>query len=304
MNEPSVSPAPPVAQALQGLRGNAPEHTPPFPPEAAQIQGEPTSAARVKPAPRTMAKPAHRTPAESSPKTKAKAKAKAAPKTQAQPGPAQVTHPTPQINPEVSQPRAGTDAVPSSEPRQPPGGPSVSVGSALDALRSAAVSAQTRLADLEALPELPAQREVSDLGPYVEHVMREAQVAAAAYRKEADRETTARSAKLLAAATASAEKIRHDADAYGERTRAEADALLAERLHRIAELTGRLSQMAQLAAEEFEGDQTLRDQMMQFIAGLTVTAEEAVTDLFPSTAAVARTPHRSNDAPSPRNGQP
>jgi hypothetical protein len=301
MNEPSVSPAPLVAQALQGLRGSAPGPTAPSPPASAQIQGGPTSAAHAKLASRThartahqtSAKAAHRTPAKSSPKTQAKA----APRTQAEPDPGELKHPAPRVS------RSDSDAVSRIEPREPPGGPSVSVGSALEALRSAAVSAQTRLADPEALPGLPAERELSDLGPYVEHVMREAQAAAAGYRNEADRETTAHTTKLLGAATASAEKIRYDADAYAERTRAQADALLAERLHRIAELTGRLSQMAQLAGDQFAGDQTLRDQMMQFIAGLTATAEAAVSDVFPSPTAGALTPS-SDDARSPRNDQP
>jgi hypothetical protein len=152
-------------------------------------------------------------------------------------------------------------------------------------------SAQTRLADPEAFPDLPIERDLSDLGPYVEHVMREAQAAAGAYREEAARETTARAAKLLGEATASAEKVRRDADAYGERALAQADALLAERVYRIAELTGRLSQMAQRARDEFTGDQVMRDQMMQFISGLTAAAEEAVTEVFPNTPSSSQTPH-------------
>jgi hypothetical protein len=307
MNDPSVSLAPLVDQALRSLRGNASERTPPSPPAAAQIQAELASDPQAKPEPRTQAKPAPGTPAKRAPGTPAKpapeTPAKAAPRTQAKPDQAQLKRDAPQINLDVRQTHVSRDAVSSVKLRQLPGGPSVSVDSALEALRTVSVSAQTRLADPEDFPELPTERDLSDLGPYVEHVMREAQAAAAAYRKEADRETTARAAKLLGAATASAERIRDDADAYGERTLAQADALLADRVHRIAELTGRLSQMAQLAGDEFAGDQTMRDQMMQFIADLTAAAEEAVTDAFPNTTSSAHTPH-SDDAQPQRNARP
>jgi hypothetical protein len=290
MNEPSVSPAPPVAQALHSLRGDASQRTPPPAPAAAQIPDKLASDPQAK-------------PTQSQAKSASKTQAKAGPRTQAKPDPAPVKHPAAKIKPDVSQTQRATDAASSVKPRQTPGGPSVSVGSALEALRTVSVAAQTRLANPEDFPELPTERGLSDLGPYVEHVMREAQAAAAAYRREAEGETTARAAKLLGAATASAEKIRHDADAYGERTLAHADALLAERVHGIAELTGRLSQMAQLAGDQFAGDQIMRDQMMQFISALTAAAEETVTELFPSTTSSSPGPQTDPAAP-PRKAQP
>jgi hypothetical protein len=289
MTDPS-SPAPPVEQALHSLRGDASQRTPPPPAAATQIPAELASDAQARTTPRTHGKSAP------------KSHAKAAPRTQAKPDPAPVKHPAPKIKPDVSQTQRATDAASSVKPRQPPGGPSVSVDSALEALRTVSVSAQTRLANPEDFPELPTKRDLSDLGPYVEHVMREAQAAAAAYRQEAERETTARAAKLLGAATASAEKIRHDADAYGERTLTQADTLLAERVHGIAELTERLSQMAQRAGDQFAGDQTMRDQMMQFISALTAAAEETVIELFPSPT--SSSPRSQTDpAAPPRKAQ-
>ena len=291
MNDSSVSPAPPVEQALHSLRGNASQRTPPPAPAAAQIPAELASDPEAKPTPRTQVKSARKT------------QAKAAARTHAKSDPAPVKHPAPKIKPGVSQTQGATDAASSVKLRQTPGGPSVSVDSALEALRTVSVAAQTRLADPEDFSELPTERDLSELGPYVEHVMREAQAAAAAYRREAERETNARAAKLLDAATTSAEKIRHDADAYGERTLAQADALLAERVHGIAELTERLSQMAQLAGDQFAGDQIMRDQMMQFISALTAAAEETVTELFPSTTSSSPRSHTDPGAP-PREAQP
>jgi hypothetical protein len=272
MNDSSVSPAPSVAQTLQSLRGDASDHTAAPAPTVASAESEPASVPQANPTPKTQAKSVR------------KPQAKPAPKTQTKPQPAPV-------KPPVSQTRVGTNAGSGVKPRETPGGPSVSVDSALEALRTVSVSAQTRLANPEDLPELPSERDLSDIGPYVEHVMREAQAAAAAYSQEAEREAAARAGKLLDAANASAEKIRHDADAYGALTLARADALLAERVTAIAELTGRLSQMAQLAGDQFTGDQTMRDQMMQFISALTATAEESVIELFPDATSSSSRSH-------------
>lgn len=288
MTDSSVSPAPLVGQALQSLRGNAPEPPAPSPVAAAPIQTQnasgpdatPAPKDQIERAPRTKHRPAaHRTPAKPPSETHAKGSAT----TEAKADPAQVSPPRAQVKPEPSSSEAGTDPAASTTLRQPPGGPSVSVSSALEALRNASVSAQTRLADPEDFPELPTERDLAELGPYVEHVMREAQATAVAYRIEANRETDVRVAKLVSEATASAGTVRREANAYAERTQAQADALLAERLQRIAELTARLAQMAQLAGDEAGGDQMMRDQMMQFIAGLTAAAEEAVTGVFPDT---------------------
>jgi len=237
MNDPSFSPAPLVAQALQRLRDNAPGATP---------------APELDPAP-THASPGPDAPTEAGP----------APKTQVKPAP-------------KAQAKPDRDKV---KPDLPRGGASAALG----ALRTVSVSAHARLADVEDFPELPMARDLPDLGPYVEHVMREAQAAAAAYREEAARETTARATKLRGEATASAEEVRQHADAYSERALAHADALLAERVRRIAELTGRLSQMAQRAGDEFAEDRMMRDQMTRFISSLTAAAEDAVAEVFPNT---------------------
>jgi hypothetical protein len=284
MTDSSVSPAPPVEQALQSLRGDASERTPPPPPAVAQTESEAALDARANPTPKTHPKSAHKT------------QARAARRTQAKPDPAGVKPSASPVTPDASQTQVGTDAASPVKPRETPGGPSVSVDSALEALRTVSVSAQTRLANPEDFAELPTERDLSDIGPYVEHVMREAQAAAAAYRQKAERETTARAAKLLGAAAASAEKTRHDADAYGERTLAQADALLAERVNAIAELTGRLSQMAQLAGDQFTGDQAMRDQMMQFISALTATAEETVIELLPDATSSSSRSHTDHSA--------
>lgn len=243
MNDPSVSPAPLVAQALQSLRDNAPGATQAPEPDAAP----------------TQASPAPGVPTEPGPAPKAQVKPTA--KTRAKPDRGQV-------KPDV--PRGGASA-------------------ALGALRTVSVSAHARLADAEDFPELPMERELPDLGPYVEHVMREAQAAAAAYREEASRETTARATRLLEEATASAEEVRRHADAYSERALAHADALLAERVRRIAELTGRLSQMAQRAGDERAEDRMMRDQMTRFISSLTAAAEDAVAEVFPNTTSSSPT---------------
>ncbi|MGO9900971.1 MAG: hypothetical protein ACLP0J_15055 [Solirubrobacteraceae bacterium] len=276
MTDPSVSPAPLVEQALQSLRDNAPERTRSSGDAAKRTPTQPASDAPIEPdRPRT----------------------KAAPKTQARPDRARVKRDLPGSKIDAAPTDVEADAESNLPLDRPTVGASASLDSALDALRTVSASAQTRLADPEAFPDLPIERDLSDLGPYVEHVMREAQAAAAAYREEAARETTARAAKLLGEATASAEKVRHDADAYGERALAQADALLAERVYRIAELTGRLSQMAQRAGDEFAGDQIMRDQMMQFISGLTAAAEEAVTEVFPNTPSSSQTPHTDGARP-------
>jgi hypothetical protein len=268
MTDSSVSPAPPVEQALQSLRGDASERTPPPPPAVAQTESEAALDARANPTPKTHPKSAHKT------------QARAARRTQAKPDPAGVKPSASPVTPDASQTQVGTDAASPVKPRETPGGPSVSVDSALEALRTVSVSAQTRLANPEDFAELPTERDLSDIGPYVEHVMREAQAAAAAYRQKAERETTARAAKLLGAAAASAEKTRHDA----------------ERVNAIAELTGRLSQMAQLAGDQFTGDQAMRDQMMQFISALTATAEETVIELLPDATSSSSRSHTDHSA--------
>lgn len=189
---------------------------------------------------------------------------------------------------------ADTTAAPAPAPAPPPN--RVTAGAApgtadvaplhgaRNALRTVSASAQTRLAKLEDLPALPSGRDLSDLGPYVEHVMREAQAAAIAYRTEAEREASARATKILDAAAAAAQASRQDADAYRERTVSRADALLAARVRRIAKLTARLAQMAQLAGDEARDDQ-MRAQMTEFIAGLTVVAETTIADVFADAAA-------------------
>lgn len=251
MNDPPLSPAPLVEQALQSLRAAAPAvpqaHADPGP----EVQAEPDPDAQPEPD---------------------QARVKRDP-------------PNAKLEPAATEVEADHEAGEADVALDPArAGPSSALGSALEALRTVSVSAQTRLADPEDFPVLPLERDLPDLGPYVEHVMRQAQAAASAYREEAAREAAIRATKLIGNATVLAEKVRQDADAYGEQSRAQADALLAERVQRIAELTGRLSKMAQLAGDEFGDDKKMRDQMVQFVSGLADAAETAVAEVFPDAA--------------------
>jgi hypothetical protein len=275
MNDPPVSPAPLVEQALQSLRAAALDRTGASP-DGATAPSEATSAPEVQAEPASKAEPepqgarAKRRPPQG--------KVDAAPsESEADPEPSES-----EADPEPTEVEADTKPVVALD--APRTGSSSPLDSAMEALRMVSVSAQTRLADPQDFPMLPLERDLPDLGPYVEHVMRQAQAAAAAYREEAAREAATHATKLLDNATELAEKVRQDADAYTERARAHADALLAHRVQRIAELTGRLSKMAQLAGDEFTDDKKMRDQMMQFVSGLAGAAEEAVSEVFPDAA--------------------
>jgi hypothetical protein len=256
MNDPPLSPAPLVEQALQTLRAAA------LP--APEVQADPAPEVQADPAPEVQAEPD--------------------PEAQPKPHRARVKRDPPngKLEPAATEVEADPESSVALDP--PRAGPSSPLGSAMEALRAVSVSAQTRLADPEDFPALPLERDLPDLGPYVEHVMRQAQAAAVAYREEAAREAATRATKLLDNATVLADKVRQDADAYGEQSRARADALLAERVQRIAELTGRLSRMAQLAGDDVADDKKMRDQMAQFVSGLADAAEAAVAEVFPDAA--------------------
>jgi hypothetical protein len=248
MNDPPLSPAPLVEQALQSLRAAA----------------LPVPEVHAEPSPEVQAEPD--------------------PEAQSKPDQARVKRDSPNRKLEPAATEVEADPEPDVLPEPPRADPSSALGSAMEALRAVSVSAQTRLADPEDFPVLPVERDLPDVGPYIEHVMRQAQAAASAYREEATREAAVSATKLIDNATVLAEKVRQDADAYGEQSRARADALLAERVQRIAELTGRLSKMAQLAGDEFGDDKKMRDQMVQFVSGLADAAEAAVAEVFPDAA--------------------